>query len=92
MLVSPTAKTAPKEVDRTDWTSDYAYVFVHGLIGWGDNTLMDSIVSYFGTFSGNLMQYLRSLGLDCHSATLSPCVRAVRAVDGHPDGLRQGAQ
>ncbi len=71
MLVSPTAKTAPKEVDRTDWTSDYAYVFVHGLIGWGDNTLMDSIVSYFGTFSGNLMQYLRSLGLDCHSATLS---------------------
>ncbi len=71
MFFSPTANYPHQEIDKTDFTTDYSYVFVHGLIGWGDNSLMDKIISYFGTFSGNLMRYLRARGLDCHSATVS---------------------
>ncbi len=71
MFLTPTANLPKQEIDKSDWTTDYSYVFVHGLIGWGDITFMDHVISYFGTFSGNLMKYLRSLGLDCHSATVS---------------------
>lgn len=71
MFVSPAANYPHQEIDKSDWTTDYAYIFVHGLIGWGDVTLMDRLISYFGTFSGSLMRYLRARGLDCHAATMS---------------------
>lgn len=71
MFLSPASNYPPQEIDKSDWTTDYAYVFVHGLIGWGDVTLMDRGMSYFGTFSGSLMRYLRARGLDCHTATVS---------------------
>ena len=72
MFLMPTVNYPHQEVDKSEWTTDYSYVFVPGLIGWGDDSAMDRIISYFGTFSGNLMRYLRARGLDCHSATMSP--------------------
>lgn len=72
MLLAPAANYPHQEIDKSDWTTDYSYVFVPGLIGWGENSAMDRIVSYFGTFSGNLMRYLRARGLDAHSVTMSP--------------------
>ena len=71
MLLAPAANQPRPEIDKSEWTTDYAYVFVHGLIGWGEDTFMENIISYFGTFSGSLMRYLRSCGLNCHTATLS---------------------
>ena len=71
MFLAPTANYPHQEIDKSDWTTDYAYVFVHGLIGWGEDTLMDHAMSYFGTFSGSLMRYLRARGLNCHAATVS---------------------
>ena len=72
MFLAPAANYPHQEIDKTDWTTDYTYVFVPGLIGWGENSLMDHVISYFGTFNGNLMRYLRARGLDCHSVTMSP--------------------
>ncbi len=72
MFLMPTVNYPHREIDKSDWTTDYTYVFVPGLIGWGDDSLMDNVIAYFGTFSGNLMRYLRARGLDCHSATMSP--------------------
>lgn len=72
MFLMPTVNYPHREIDKSDWTTDYTYVFVPGLIGWGDDSLMDNVIAYFGTFSGNLMRYLRARELDCHSATMSP--------------------
>ena len=71
MFLTPTVNMPQQEIDKSDWTTDYDYVFVHGLIGWGDITVLDRVISYFGTFGGSLMKYLRSIGLNCYSATVS---------------------
>lgn len=72
-IIMPTVNVpAYAACDKTGWTTEYSYVFVHGLIGWGEESAMDRIISYFGTFSGNLMRYLRSQGIDAHAATVRP--------------------
>lgn len=72
LFLTPAVHYPQQELDKSDWTTDYSYIFVHGLIGWGEDSFMDKIVSYFGTFGGSLMPYLRSVGIDCHAATVRP--------------------
>ncbi len=71
MLLCPAANLPRREIDKSNWTTDYSYVLVHGIIGWGEDSLMENVISYFGTFSGSLVKYLRARGIDCHTATLS---------------------
>ena len=34
---------------------DYPFVFVHGLMGWGERSMLDPIMPYWGMTTGNLM-------------------------------------
>lgn len=43
-------------------TGPYETVFVHGLLGWGYEDLVDSIVPYWGMTSGDMMDYLGRQG------------------------------
>lgn len=50
--------------------SDYPFVFVHGLMGWGDYQIIDSLVPYWGTTAGDVLGYLEKQGYDVCAATV----------------------
>ena len=51
---------------------EYPFVFVHGLMGWGDRSMLDPIVPYWGMTTGNLMKYLTSKGYESYAAQVGP--------------------
>jgi len=50
----------------------YPFVFVHGMFGWGSAIGIDKIAPYWGSTTGNLMQYLRSCNYECYDASVGP--------------------
>ena len=64
---------APKaELQKDKWNTDYTYVFVHGLMGWGEYDGIYKLMPYWGMFGGDLMKYLRKQGYDVHAASVAP--------------------
>ena len=51
---------------------DYPFVFVHGLMGWGERSMLDPIMPYWGMTTGNLMKYLNSKGYESYAAQVGP--------------------
>ena len=71
LLTSCSAKTV--ETARTDnWSSNYKYVFVHGLAGWGSYDSQNKYLKYWGLSSGDLLDYLNGQGYDCYAASVDP--------------------
>lgn len=70
LLVSlmPTAALA----DDTRPEDEYPFIFVHGLMGWGERSMLDPIVPYWGMTTGNLMKYLNSQGYESYAAQVGP--------------------
>lgn len=60
------------KADSTDWNTNYKYVFVHGLSGWGSYDSQYKLMPYWGMFSGDLMTYLKDKGFDCYAASVAP--------------------
>lgn len=50
----------------------YPFVFVHGLMGWGERSMLDPIMPYWGMTTGSLTDYLNSKGYDCYAAQVGP--------------------
>lgn len=48
------------------------FIFIHGLNGWGGAEGIDGIIPYWGATTGDLMDYLRSEGYECYSASVGP--------------------
>ena len=76
MFVLPWLNIPRLTIDKSSWTTDYAYIFVHGLNGWGEEALLDHVVCYYGSLTGSLMRNLRARGLDCHAASVDPVTSA----------------
>lgn len=72
MFLIPSANIPKAELDRTGWNTDYTYVFVHGLSGWGSYDFVNRIVPYWGLLSGNMNKYLNARGLSTYSASVDP--------------------
>lgn len=53
-----------------DTPEEYPFVFVHGMMGWGEYQKLDSFMPYWGTTSGDVLGYLEKQGYDVCSATL----------------------
>ena len=70
MFFIPTANY-PEAQKAENTPTDYSFVFVHGLSGWGSYDLAYKIMPYWGMFGGDLMQYLNARGFDCYSASVS---------------------
>lgn len=51
-------------------TEQYPFVFVHGMMGWGEYQGIDSFMPYWGTTSGDVLAYLERKGYDVCSATV----------------------
>lgn len=60
------------KADDSNWNTNYKYVFVHGLSGWGSYDAVNSIMPYWGMFGGDLMEYLNDKGFECYAASVAP--------------------
>ena len=70
MLFSFTAPAA--QVRQAYWNTNYRFVFVHGLSGWGEYDAANSLVRYWGMFSGDVFGALEKPGFDCYAASVDP--------------------
>ncbi|MBQ8944765.1 MAG: hypothetical protein IJ050_09775 [Clostridia bacterium] len=72
MFFLPTLNVSKIEVDKSGWKTDYDYVYVHGLSGWGSYDIQNSILPYWGMFGGDMIKNLNALGYKCHAASVDP--------------------
>lgn len=55
-----------------EWNTNYTYVFVHGLSGWGHYDARNKFFPYWGMRNGSLIKYLNKQGIDAHDASVAP--------------------
>ena len=61
---------AKPETDK--WNTNYKYVFVHGLSGWGSYDEQYKKMPYWGMLGGDLLKHLNEQGFECYAASVSP--------------------
>ncbi len=59
-------------VKTEEFNTNYKFVFVHGLSGWGSYDTANKFLKYWGMLGGDLMKYLNKQGFDCYSASVNP--------------------
>ncbi len=52
------------------WKTNYNYVFVHGLMGWGEYDAQYKLMPYWGMFGGELLSKLEKEGFNCYAASV----------------------
>ena len=52
--------------------TNYRYVFVHGLCGWGHYDKRNKSMPYWGMRGGSLIEYLNHQGFECYDASVAP--------------------
>lgn len=72
MFLIPSANIPKADVDTSKWNTSYTCVFVHGLGGWGQYSLVNTVMPYWGMFGGDMIRYLNARGFDCHAASVDP--------------------
>ena len=50
----------------------YPFIFVHGMLGWGERELFYKPAPYWGMVCGNLMKQLRSAGYEAYAPKVGP--------------------
>lgn len=60
------------EIDTDSWNTNYKYVWVHGLMGWGSYDFYYPLFPYWGVFNGDLMKKLNKTGFECYAASVAP--------------------
>ncbi len=50
--------------------TNYPYVFVHGMMGWGSYDGVDSLMPYWGGVHGDMLEGLEQQGIECYSASV----------------------
>ena len=72
MFLFPTLNVSKISVDKTGWKTDYEYVYVHGLSGWGSYDFQNNFLPYWGMFGGDMIKNLNALGFKCSAASVDP--------------------
>ena len=72
LLFSACSATPAAKVNTEEFKTNYKYVFVHGLSGWGSYDFQNKFMKYWGMQNGDLMKYLNSQGFDCYAASVAP--------------------
>ena len=57
---------------KDSWNTNYTYVFVHGLSGWGHYDAQNKIFPYWGMKNGSLMKQLKKAGFEAYDASVAP--------------------
>ena len=72
ILSACSGSTAVSKVENEEWNTNYKYVFVHGLSGWGSYDSQNKFIKYWGMFGGDLLKYLGERGYNCYAASVDP--------------------
>ncbi len=72
MFLFPSLNVSKISVDKNEWKTDYAYVYCHGLSGWGSYDIQNNFMPYWGMFGGDMIKNLNHLGYKCYSASVDP--------------------
>lgn len=71
MLIFPCLFPKEKpEVDKAEWNTNYSYVWVHGLMGWGSYDFYYKFFPYWGVLNGDMLSQLNKEGYDCYAASV----------------------
>jgi hypothetical protein len=65
MFLFPTLNIPKVEIDTSKMKTNYTFVFIHGLGGWGENTFYYDAMPYWGVFGGDMLKYLEAHGFEC---------------------------
>ena len=60
------------KLETENWNTNYKYVFVHGLSGWGSYDDQYKYMPYWGMLGGDLLDYLNGKGFACYAASVDP--------------------
>jgi triacylglycerol lipase len=52
--------------------NQYPFVFVHGLLGWGERDEIYTLVPYWGLAGAHILPFLRAEGAQCYAASVGP--------------------
>ncbi|MDY6016496.1 MAG: hypothetical protein SPI97_02660 [Oscillospiraceae bacterium] len=58
------------ENSETEIGNEYPFVFVHGLMGWGEAQGVDKMMPYWGTTGGSIPKYLEKQGYEVYTASV----------------------
>ena len=56
--------------------SEYPFVFVHGLLGFGDRADVNTVLPYWGMSTGSITDYLARFGIESYAAQVGPITGA----------------
>ena len=83
MYLFPAMNLPKSDLHPEQWNTNYPYIFTHGLNGWGEYSIQNAVVPYWGTLGGSLIRYLQARGVACRSAFTDPN----NSADGAATGL-----
>ena len=72
MFLFPSLNLSRIRPEPSAWKTDYPYVYVHGLYGWGSYDLQNRFLPYWGMFGGDMIKNLNRRGFTCRSASVDP--------------------
>ena len=72
LLIYARAPKKDRTIDQSKWNTNYTYVFVHGLSGWGSYDKRYKSMPYWGMMNGDLMKYLNKQEFHCYAASVAP--------------------
>ena len=72
MFLFPSINVSRIRPDKPTWKTDYTYVYVHGLAGWGSYDFQNRILPYWGMLGGDMVKNLNRVGYKCRSASVDP--------------------
>lgn len=61
-----------EKVDANAFATNYKYVFVHGLSGWGSYDFQNKFIKYWGMMNGDMLGTLNKDGYECYAASVDP--------------------
>ena len=72
VFICPLPKNPEMNISKENWKTNYTYIYVHGLSGWGSYDFQYKFMPYWGMFGGNLLKFLNKQGFDCRAASVAP--------------------
>ncbi len=72
VLTACSSSNTMAENHNKSWSTNYTYVFVHGLSGWGHYDFQNKFFPYWGMKNGSLIKQLKKEGFNCYDASVAP--------------------
>lgn len=72
ILLYSRAPKIDKSINHDTWKTNYTYVFVHGLSGWGSYDTRYKFMPYWGMFGGDNIKYFNKQGFTTAAASVDP--------------------